>query len=616
MCQPNDRGQGCTDETGSLLELAKRKLGTLSKADKKLFAAAATGNVADYSAETDEDNDPARADEWGGERVLEADRIVWLCTDAEASALVSHRGLWVQGARVDGRLALEFARIPFLLYFGKSALPAGINLQNAEVPAVNLRGTHTGPITADGLNVDGNVFLRGGFRAEGELRLLGATIEGSLECDGGQFINPDAKALSADRLKVGGSVFLIDKFRAEGEVRLLGATIGGNLQCDGGQFMNPGAHALNAERLKVEGSVFLGKGFSIEGEVRLLGATIGGNLECGGGHFINPHGHALSADRLKVGGSVFLTRGFRAEGEVRLLGATIGSDLACNGGQFIRPHGNALSADALEVRGNVFLRKGFEAKGVVSLVGVAINGYLVWTRVVSPELVTLDLRSARIGTLWDEKESWPQEGSLFLHGLEYGEIDDESPADAESRIDWLRRQPTDRFYPQPYEQLAEVLRKSGYDADARKILIAKAKDRARFGQLSFFGRPWHRLLGLTIGYGYWPWQALWFVLGIVILGWVLFAIGFRAGVMTPTKERTPRPNALVYSLDTFVPLVDLHQGSYWLPDAEKRGELRISEKLTLPVSGSLLRWYLWSHIVAGWVLTTLLAVGLSGLVRR
>ena len=32
-------------------------------------------------------------------------------------------------------------------------------------------------------------------------------------------------------------------------------------------------------------------------------------------------------------------------------------------------------------------------------------------------------------------------------------------------------------------------------------------------------------------------------------------------------------------------------------------------------AGRLLRWYLWFHILAGWVLTPLLFAGLSGLIR-
>jgi len=41
----------------------------------------------------------------------------------------------------------------------------------------------------------------------------------------------------------------------------------------------------------------------------------------------------------------------------------------------------------------------------------------------------------------------------------------------------------------------------------------------------------------------------------------------------------------------------------------------ISDKLKLPVIGKYLRYYLWFEVIAGWILTTLLVVSLTGLVR-
>ena len=57
-------------------------------------------------------------------------------------------------------------------------------------------------------------------------------------------------------------------------------------------------------------------------------------------------------------------------------------------------------------------------------------------------------------------------------------------------------------------------------------------------------------------------------------------------------------NTFVYSLDSFIPLIDLHQAKYRLP------------------TGCSLRVYHWLHIGFGWLLTTLLVVGLTGLVRK
>jgi sRNA-binding regulator protein Hfq len=569
-------GAAASEEDPNLIDLALQRFPTPTAAQRKLFQKVAKGELADYSAEAEEDNDPADANNWGPERVLDANSIAWLCTDKQASALVTHRGIWLKGARIEGWLDLEFAKILFPLVFERSSIPQEMNLGDVEIPALHLPGTHTGPIKADGLKVAGCVFLRNGFRAEGEVRLVGATIGGNLECKGSQFINPNRYALNGYGLKVEGNVRLDNEFKAEGEVCLVGATIGKTLVCDGGKFIESNRCALNGDRLKVEGNVFLRNGFRAEGEVCLVTATIGGNLECQGSQFIKPTGGALYGDGLKVAGSVFLDDDFKAEGEVELTSMTIG--------RFFR-----------------------------------------WKGVDSPENVELDLRYAKIGILWDDKNSWPKSGKLFLDGLAYDAIYEEAPTDVNSRIEWLRLQydgeaegDKDQFRPQPYEQLAAVFRRSGRDIDAKKILIAKNEDKERLTKLTLGQWLWYRVFGPIIGYGYQPWRALWIGLLFVLLGWLLFRAGYRAEVITAVKQGEDASggfSALVYSFDVFVPLVDLRQASHWLPNAKRKGELRVSEKFRLPVSGKVLRCYMWFETVAGWVLTMLLVAGLTGLVR-
>ncbi|MHC4540734.1 MAG: hypothetical protein ACYS74_13275 [Planctomycetota bacterium] len=655
----------------NLIELAKQKFGALTEAEERFFHAVANGQLADYSANDAIDNDPADANNWDPKRIIKSDRIAWLCRDNHASELVTHNGIWVKGARVDGKIELNGAHISFPLFFDKSALPEGISMLSAELFSLCLPATHTGAITADGLNVEAGVFLQNGFRAKGEVRLLGATIGQELSCIGGQLINPEGHALNANRLKVEGSVFLCDAFRSEGEVDLADASIRGNLECNEGQFINPNGYALAADRSKVDGSVFLREvnakgevrlpgatigvtldcqqgqfinadgyalcangmkvegnvylrnGFKAEGEVRLLGATIGGNLDCDKGQFINPDGCALAADRSKVEGSVFL-REANAKGEVCLLGGTIDRNLECNKGQFINPDGHALLAAGLTVEGNVFLRDGLNVDGKVDFVDATVQGYFVWTGVNSPEKVELNLRSTRIGAMQDDEKSWPDRGKLFLQGLIYDEIADGAPSDAKTRIKWLRRQygeqaqlDKEQFRPQPYEQLAVVFRKSGRDENAVKILIEKNKDKARLTNMTLGQRLRHWLCGQIIGYGYRPWRAFWIGFGVVLLGWLVFWAGYRADVMIPINDGANASggfSAFIYSLDVFVPLVDLRQASHWFPNPNREVKVPVLDKLMIP-AGKFLRWCFWIETILGWVLTTFLVVGLTGLVR-
>jgi hypothetical protein len=121
--------------------------------------------------------------------------------------------------------------------------------------------------------------------------------------------------------------------------------------------------------------------------------------------------------------------------------------------------------------------------------------------------------------------------------------------------------------------------------------------------------------------------------GFVAVGTVLFGLGYLARIVTPTDAAAYRTfvesgttpphyppfNALVYSLENFLPVVALHQEEYWRPNPLHSVKGQTSNGGNGSAvgirAGRLLRWYLWFHILAGWTLTPLFFAGLSGLVR-
>ncbi len=495
---------------------------------------------------------------------------------------------------------------------------------NLECPNSKFSNKGRYALMGEMLIVKGSIFLISGFESEGEINLTSATIGGGLVCDGGQFLNADGCAINAEgsNIKHGISMcninqgILCKRFMVEGEVSLSGAQVGGNLSCNG-FLTNKGGYVFTSPRMTVEGDVFLIEGFEAEGEVNLIGTKIGGQLNCQGAKFLNEKSRALVADLVTVGGNVFLSNGFKAKGEVRLIHAKIGGQLICNEGHFINTDGYALNGEKMRVDGDVFMQDSFEAKGKISLIHATL-GSLKWGDIISLPKVILDLRSARIGKLCDGLENWPESGRLFLNGLVYDEICDCSTKDANTRIEWIRRQGHHEFHPQPYEQLAAVLQKNGYENDAKKVLIAKNNDYVRIKRPRSFEKINCYLLKLTIGYGYRPWRTLWWIFAFVILGTALFGIGFKKGLVVPIDAtgHISEFNPLAYSFDAFVPLVDLYQESFWLPDATLEFQYRISKDSAIPIKGSHLRIYLWIHIFAGWILTTLLIAGLTGLVKK
>ena len=80
------------DPPDSLIDLAGQKFGQLTPVEEKLFGAADRHEAVDFKANTDDLNDPASAEQWGEERTLKADRLVWLLTTPKAIELLSFRG--------------------------------------------------------------------------------------------------------------------------------------------------------------------------------------------------------------------------------------------------------------------------------------------------------------------------------------------------------------------------------------------------------------------------------------------------------------------------------------------------------------------------------------------
>jgi hypothetical protein len=231
----------------------------------------------------------------------------------------------------------------------------------------------------------------------------------------------------------------------------------------------------------------------------------------------------------------------------------------------------------------------------------------------------------------NSENSWPNQDCLLLDGFVYERFDDRASRNAKIQLDWLHRQPRDKFQflSQPYEQLATVFRNMGREEDARKVMIQKNKDHARHvrWRLEWL---WYGLFGKLIGYGYRPWRAFWISVTLIVIGCLLFNSGYISRIVTPTEEnayalymekdgkgdhfeRYPVFNPFIYSVETFVPFLKLGISQYWMPNANSG--VHVNFGLAVLPTGSLLRWYLWFHIIAGWVLTTLWVGGLTGLVK-
>jgi len=406
-------------------------LAALNSSEKTLVSAAQQDTVADLRAQED-----------GDRPVIRAELLRELCTGGRQWNVKDR--IRMIGGRVEGRLDLSGAHLAHPLEFTDCAFgdidlrkaraekslawvgergarigalladefdsDAGLTVAGVTVAGVislhwaNVRGdlrltnSHLVPpadqaVAGRDVRVGGTLFMDGpDFRAEGEVCLRSAHVQGDVNCRHARFDNPSGRSIDGDHLVVDGEILLQgyhddtpvpahygrkEDFHSNGEVSLESAQVH-RLRATGGKFANPSGFALHADAMHAEDGIYLDRGFEATAEVRLVGARITGELCCTKGTFSNPSGIALNAEGIEAD-DVYLDRGFTAKGQVRFTDARVRRRLNATGGDLHNEHAGmgelALAADGLAC-GEVFLNEGFHAIGAVSLTGAKIKGQL------------------------------------------------------------------------------------------------------------------------------------------------------------------------------------------------------------------------------------------------
>jgi hypothetical protein len=296
----------------------------ITPAEEKLFQQAVNGLPADFTTGQTGDDSPDNAAAWKDDRVIRANRLAWLLVNPQASSQVTPLGVFIDGARIDGELDLAATKVSFPIRISHSSFTNSIDLRRASLRILDLEGSHTKGLVGDGLNVERDVFLCCGFKSEGQVGLLSATIGGALVCTDSQFLNRPGFALLAEGAKIGGTLFMNGGFRAEGEVRLLNATIKGTADFSGGSFTNKEGNglAISADSAIFEKYILFGPGFKSNGCVWLRAAHVTGDLDVAGATFSNPNRIAINLTYAKIG-SIHFYHGGKINGQIRLVAATI-----------------------------------------------------------------------------------------------------------------------------------------------------------------------------------------------------------------------------------------------------------------------------------------------------
>jgi uncharacterized protein YjbI with pentapeptide repeats len=514
-----------------------------------------------------------------GDVAVAADGLV-IEGNLDAIGLIARGLVRLEGAQISGTADLTSARLT-------GSQERALRLSNAVIG---------GRLLCDGLS------------AEGELRLHNTQVGAAIGLSGARLSAPSGAALNAGGLTVAGGVFCLDGFTAEGEVRLIGARLGANLALAGAVLSNPGKVALNLDRATIGDCD--ATGITCSGQVSCVGTRIASRLNLTDARLDSSGDQpALCADGATVEGMLGLNR-VQARGALTLRTSRVGQRVLLMGAHVENPGGVALRFSRAEIGADIFCDD-MTVVGTVKLAGARIGarvslervrlsspaGVAVDARAMQAAHVTLvpaepiqgsvDLSHARIGVLTDDPACWP--AALDLSGLTYEALEPALPA--RDRLRWLARH-SEGYEPEPYEQLASHYVAMGQPTQARKVLCARERQQ-RKGK-SPPGKIWGLLQDYIVGYGYQPWRAVLWLALLLAAG----SIVFHASPPPPLQHGdTPHFNAVIYTLDLLLPVVDLGQKHAFNPAGAEQ-------------------WFSYVLIAAGWLLATTIAAGAARVLSR
>lgn len=474
---------------------------------------------------------------WGPERTVRAEVVARLLLDAPAANPGRVCCLKLSGARISGQLNLSGGVVSPYVELHDCQFEQQILMPECQFATLRMVRCSIPRIEAARLSTAGDLHLPqcvipGGIRLS-DAHIGTDLLLNQLDVEADRH----GRSIAADGLSVGQDVEA-ELMRAMGEVSLRSARIGGRLSLRGSQLRNPtGRQALNAARITVEHTLYLSSGW-VSGSLSGTGTPPGG----------------------------VRTRDFTCHGGVRLDDGKFNNAVVIDRAKFRLTAGQQLSLRRIQTPELRFTPK-------------------------EPPTGRVVLSGAKVGNLVTEAACWPGPGLIDLSGFAYESLRPSGPFPLEARLAWLA-DATPEYSPEPYEQLATVLRADGMDEDAREVLLAK--QRRRRETLPLAARLWGYAQDITVAYGYRPGRAAVWMAVLWAMGSVVFALR----PPPPLKPgEGPHWDPALYALDLLLPVIDLGQDGAWKPAGAGQ-------------------WFATALVLLGWVLATTVAAGATRLLRR
>ena len=524
----------------------------------------------------------------------------------------SVRALDLTGAACSGDLVVERARI------GGGLVLAGARIEGH----VLARGVVVGDAGCDASAcVVAHGLSLAGARLAGVLNLTGAHVGNDIGAAGIE-IHGGSTSIRARLARIGGSIDL-DAAKLVGTVEIATADIAGDVRFSNARLFGANA-ALDAASVRVGGDVTMMRAV-VQGHVGLAASRIAGRLVASAASLKVDRGVSLDATGAHVGRGVDLDNGLHAIGGIVLDHARVETAAVILSGSQIAsivqggPLTTALASSAEPHRpGLPALRRqlatGDDDSLALSLAGAHVACLVMPDRAEQRPRGIVDLSQARVGDYVDFAAGWPPPHSaarapsgrrkadhLVLDGFTYARLAHPSgeavqvslfvgevstrDATGRARIAWLETQAQEELAHRvgigPWQQLAATLAAQGHTAAAREVTVA-GRRRQRNATTTGAGPRWaSRLDDALTQFGFAPWRPLAALLVLLVGFALLFGWAERQCAAAPCEEGrafvtigdargAPAFNALGYSLDALVPLLDLGYTRHWRADPEWR----------------------------------------------
>lgn len=499
--------------------------------------------------------DPARDDPcsdqlWGPQRTVRARVIALLLLHGPPPLLGRVSALHLSGALITGRLDLSGGAVQPYFELRHCRFEQEVLLAQCRMSTGRLIDCRIPRLEAARATSDGDLHLSR-CTVPGGVRLTDANIGSDLVLNEATIGHGNrVRSISADGLTVGQDL-QAGLLLATGEVSLRGAQIGGSLFLYGSVLRNRhGRYALHAPEMHV---------------ARFAHFTPSGPATTAYALGVTPPSGTGLLPSARDGLGAARSRPFQCTGGVKLDDGRFGDSLVLENARFRMERGQELSLRRVQTPELCFTPE-------------------------RPQQGRVVLSGATVGNLVDRQSSWPLHGGLWMAGFTYDNLIPVGPFPLEQRLRWLDAA-TPEYSPEPYEQLATVLRNGGEDAEARRVLLAK--QRRRRETLPPAGKVWGHLQDWTVAYGYRPGQAALWMAAL----WASSALYFAGRPPEPRNHDAPHWNASIYALDLLLPLINLGHDTAWNPAGH-------------------LQWVAVALTLSGWVLATTVAAGATRLLRR